>query len=468
MAGLDSLSYEGIEPGTYTLILPSQRKDVFLASQAQEEQRVQRGRSLFFGSAPGEEGPNARQKAGSTTYQLKESNLEAALDVWRGWSDGRAKKALGNTVPHPSERRIAASCHPPRKNTSSRGHLPEHIQKLEQVLTETYGSQTCISSVRELAFTRKDVKAVDIIRDGMLSTVWVFKADPEKTARELTIYKVAHDHGIPTGKPLAFDPEDKRYPYDVAILGGIVEHAGDSYESLFRRLALAPNHLFGTAEHVGRLMAQYHTALTGAADELASYGVGIGSADPAHELSQRLFAVIGHDPELEGLCSDLYALCPDNDVISHGDIHLRNIVTRKNGDSIDLNHFGVIDWESVRYASPYDDLWDFWVHHMRKARDTSTVYDYTFEDFSASYFEEARLLGLQVSMDAMDSRIHEILWNLYEIADPQRVPQDQGKAAFHIGQLVSAAEGLHAYDTHLSERLRDALPRIGERLHNLE
>ena len=60
-----------------------------------------------------------------------------------------------------------------------------------------------------------------------LYQVWVFKADSDKTAKELNICDIVHRNGIPTARPIGdFPKPDEKYPYEIAVLGGIVEHAG--------------------------------------------------------------------------------------------------------------------------------------------------------------------------------------------------------------------------------------------------
>ena len=330
---------------------------------------------------------------------------------------------------------------------------PDEIVTLEQILSESYKDRIEITSINEFSATRKQVKEVHFLKGvgDWLNKVWIFKADPVETARELMIYHLAHKHGIPTGKPIGYNPTpDQTYPFDIAILGGVVEHAGDPYRDLLRNMRLRPIRIFDTAKQIARIIADYHVKLTLVEDEFTKAGVSLETSSPRKELGERFLAGLRiteeNGEELLKACDDLYNLQSGVNVVSHGDIHLGNLVTVKRKHETSINQFGVIDWGSIVKDNPFGDLWDFWIHHRRDTIDaTGNGYSYTFERFAAAYLTRINALrteyrvniDLPSGINPVDSPIQSSLWNLYEMYDPVRTDARdiQKKASFHCLEL---------------------------------
>lgn len=326
---------------------------------------------------------------------------------------------------------------------SASSRLPAEVAVLEQMLSLEYNSPVKITRIKELPPTRKQVKEVYfLINETNLSKVWVFRADPKTTRNELNAYHVIHQQGVLTGKPLGYSPSVPLlpYPYDVAVLGGVVEHAGDPYEQMLENLSLNPHTIFYTARAIARTMAEYQVKLTRAKEEFERYEITLPEADPGKEIQERF--VSGLDREMfDGsttqrninrlitACRKLYSAQNSSKLISHGDCHLGNIVTvmeEKYGGTLSTNRFGIIDWGSLQWDTPFGDIQDFWLHHRRKAQEVCPDYQYDVSALESVFFsslrEAAKVNGsaLKLNYDFNDSLIQSALWNLYEIYDPTR------------------------------------------------
>ncbi len=327
------------------------------------------------------------------------------------------------------------------------------IEKLEHILSLAYNSDVRITKVGTANFSRKEVKEVYFYINGGISKVWVFRANPEETAKELAIYHIVYGQGIPTAKPVGFTPSpgNNSYPYDIAILGGILEHAGDSYDAFLENLQLAPELMFRTAKSIGKLIADYHVKLTKAASMFNEYGITIGRASPRKELRERFLKALDIPEEnaeaLIAACEALYESQSAPLFISHGDLHTRQIVTLNSFDILgaqktSIENFGVIDWGSITLDNAYGDLMDFWIHHKRKAEGICRGYDFGFGEFEQAYLEQFRKSsGDELSTAKIipdNPLIQSSLWNLYEMFDPARKSRHdiEEKAKYHCRALV--------------------------------
>lgn len=332
----------------------------------------------------------------------------------------------------------------------------KEIDVLEGILSLAYNDPVSITRIRELPTTRKEVKEVTFRKGNLYPKVWVFKAEPKETAKELAAYHIIHNRGIPTGKPIGFtpSPEIKEYPFPSAILGGIVEHAGDPYDVLMDDLVLQPKFMQETAVIIARLIADYHCKLTQAKDEFAKYDIDLSKANPRQEIHNSFMAGLGLKEEnVETLvlaCESLAGKQKGSLVASHGDIHTGNIVTVKRQYATIADEFGVIDWGSLTLDNPYGDLRDYWVHHKRKAEQVCGSYDFSFADLVQAYESECRLHSgnfLSAFPDERESLIQSMLKNLKEMYDPVRKDEDDivRKARYHYKALSSDLERLEMF-----------------------
>ena len=336
---------------------------------------------------------------------------------------------------------------------------PDTIIALERLLQESYGKPAQITSIETLPSSRKEVREVRYLLDDgpYLFKAWVIKADPVTTAKELAFYAVASTHGIPTARPVGYTPPEGggKYPYDIAVLGGIVEHAGEPYKQLIGFLRLRPERIFSTAQVIARTIAEYQLTLTAAKKELASLGVALERVSPTHELVTR-FAAGARIPEeriakLARACEALWKRQEGPLVVSHGDIHTGNIVTvTSNGEPhiTRLDTFGIIDWGSACLDTPASDLVDFWVHHTRET-ERMCDYPYTYDDVLPAYekrfAERAEELGIACAPSGRhDARIQQALWHLYEMFDPTRKNEEDAreKTAYHLRHATEALQML--------------------------
>ncbi|MFH1917261.1 MAG: aminoglycoside phosphotransferase family protein, partial [Nanoarchaeota archaeon] len=327
---------------------------------------------------------------------------------------------------------------------------PEGVVDLEKALSEVYVSQVTVINVDVLSQSRKEVKRVTFHVNDRVSKVWVFKAEPEATARELALYHIIHKSGIPTARPIGYTPEKGggQYPFDVAILGGIVSHAGDAYKDLLRDISPVPDLAFSTSIAVAELIASYQVKLSQIADEFAEFGIEIAQASPGKELKERFFPVVGvlEDDSLTAACERLYARLSSDRVISHGDTHLGNVVTVKKDASdvspsgLSTKEFGLIDWETICYDHPYSDVVDFWLHHEREVRQWNPHYNRKNGRLQSAFQmrleEEALSDGQVIRLEEKDWLIMDALWNLYEVFDPTRTELVEQKATYHARKLL--------------------------------
>ena len=350
--------------------------------------------------------------------------------------------------------------------------IPSDVEKLEDILSLAYKSVAKITCINEMPTTRKQVKEVYFLKHGedWLHKVWVFKADPEQTAKELIVYYIANQKGVQTGKPIGFEPSKEKYQFDIAILGGaVVEHAGNPYSQLISNMRLAPNYMHAAALSVAEMLAQTHIKLTSAKEDFEKYGLILKQASPEKEIENRLLAGLKiekkHAEKLIRACEDLYKKQSGDLVVSHGDVHLGNIVTKSKdyGMKISTNSFGLIDWESISLDNPYSDLMDFWTHHLRHAENVCESYDFGFTDLESAYQKQAPGFVSNVN----DSLIQCALWNLYEMYDPVRTEQQdiEEKAVLHYGNLMNIfklenlnrgwAEPIRVIKSELKKLLKD-------------
>lgn len=340
---------------------------------------------------------------------------------------------------------------------------PVEVSILEKLLSSAYDANVSVTRIRTLPTTRKEVKEVFFLLNNGISKVWVFKADPKKTAIELNTYHVVYNQGIPTGKPILHNLNAKKlsYDFDIAILGGIVQHAGDPYTDLIKNMELKPDLVFRTASNIANLIADYHVKLTLAQKEFEKYGIFVPKASPRKEIKERFLAGLNlaesSGEKLICACESLYNKQSGLSVVSHGDIHLGNVVTTLEQDAFtgqmltSVEKFGVIDWESIAFDNPYSDLHDFWLHHVRQAVAVCGGYDYDFSAFEEKYGEaiksKAEAHNLSFDLSRKNSLIESTLWNLYELFDPVRKDKldIRSKAVTHCSNLSAALNDLQNF-----------------------
>lgn len=362
---------------------------------------------------------------------------------------------------------------------------PEHIAALEELLEIEYGTSVEVMSIESLPATRKQVKRIFFhMKDGFYQ-VWLFKANKDTTARELCIYDVAFKNGVPTGKPIGWDAitAKETYPFDTAVLGGgIVEHAGDPYKSLLQKMVFGRQRIFKTAQSIVSMIADYHLQLTAARQQLEDRSVTIENADPRKEIKDRFLSAL-RIPErdaknLMDASVELYGLLLPVLVLSHGDPHTSNIVTRleydpRAGERISDSKFGVIDWGSLTLDTIHGDVTDFWIHHRRLASEvTGNNYPYTIMDVMPAYQERfnerGKQLGitfdLEMGLFEKDIRIQSTLWNVYELVDPVRTdPHDiRAKAVYHLRELANDVRSLRIFS-----ETKDLATTIWDEVSNL-
>ena len=154
-------------------------------------------------------------------------------------------------------------------------------------------------------------------------------------------------------------------------------------------------------------------------------------------------------------CEDLYKSQDQNFVVSHGDIHTGNIITLLQMDqytglkSTSVKNFGLIDWEDICLDTPYGDLTDFSLHHLRKARKTFPKYNYPFEKIEYSYFQKLKNhRNHRPNDDAL--KINSALWNLYEMFDPVRKENIEEKAIIHHNALQEDLKKIKGHPKEVS------------------
>jgi hypothetical protein len=225
---------------------------------------------------------------------------------------------------------------------------------------------------------------------------------------------------------------DEDYPFDIAILGGILKNAGGSYNKLVEDLALEPEYVFKTAAGVAKMLAGFHVNLTQKASQFKEYGIELGLFDFKDEFRKRFLASLQMDENGPAVISfydtigQLAKRLPELSVISHNDIHTGNVVTqcvqRTLGDQTpSYENMGVIDLGDVAWDCPMGDLVDFWVHHLRLAEGCCEDYGYSLGDFIQAYDDEVeRLRGEPYQMSKEAAIIKSVMWNMLEMYDPSR------------------------------------------------
>lgn len=350
-----------------------------------------------------------------------------------------------------------------KEKTASHIGKPDGIIALEKILSANYTKPVEITRIDDMLMTRKQVKRIYFAMEDSIYQVWVFKADPKQTAKELAIYEIAFKKGLPTPRPLFGGKFANDYPYDIAILGGIVEHAGDSYDSLLENLRLTPNFVFRTAESIGDLITRTHKVLTESIKDLEERGIVLERASPRKELRERMLPVLKlEDREVEPLIrlsEELYDLQRGKMVVSHGDLHTGNVVTQIADDDQSLvlgtsiKKFGLIDFGSITLDYEQGDFADFWIHHERKARSIiGESYNYAYNNFR------------RAKEESLNDLVQCTLWHLYEMFDPTRKEKIYEKAAYHIKNFRENMDEIsikipREYEDHLTKRLNAVLAK---------
>ncbi len=342
-----------------------------------------------------------------------------------------------------------------RKNPSK----TKDLFLLENFLAEAYHYPDLkITRVEALPKTKKEVKRVYFVMNDDLYQVWVFKADSDKTAKELNICDIVHRNGIPTARPIGdFPKPDEKYPYEIAVLGGIVEHAGESYDRLLENLILSPDQMYKTAKNVGKLLAGFHVKLTSARKQFEERGIILEKSSPREYLTERMLPCFKTKEKefdrLIDLCEQLYNKQQGDLVVSHNDTHTGNIVTVQtspNGGQLrtSLTDFGIIDHGSIGLDYPQSDLLDFWIHHYRKASNVCKNYPFDFSGVEESYENECAILERQLGTNlqrggSKNVLIQQTLWNIYEMYDPTRkIYESKLKSAYHYNAFLKLKDSL--------------------------
>ncbi len=452
---IEGISFAGIVPGSYSTL---ERPVIASAALTENNDQENYSTELFAFS-------RSRAFSISSTGE-KDDSESASQDKLLSKGQEPLQRYLGSAV-----RRRVSSFLPRASAVSAEHYKPNDVLALETFLRAAYKApDIVITRVEALPMTRKEVRRVFFALRDNLYQVWAFKANPQTTGRELTASTIAFNHGIPTGKPLGFDlsRHAQLYPYDIALLGGILEHAGDSYEQLLGNLALEPGYMFSTAQHVARILANFHVKLSEVQEEFGQHGLVLQRASPRREITSRLLPVLKipeENPIAERFiraCEDLYDEQRGDLVVSHGDINTGNVVTISESglhhqSRTSLYKFGVIDFESIGLDYPQGDLADFWLHHQRKAVAICPNYDYSFDEFVRAYHVALTRLVQHhdfVSTSFYNSKsalIQRTLWNVYELFDPTRKgPAIMKKADFHYRALHDVLPFLKEYG--LSDR----------------
>jgi len=336
---------------------------------------------------------------------------------------------------------------------------PRDVILLEKLLATSYRNPLLkITGIEALPVSRKEVKRVHFTMGSDVYQVWVYKADPKETARELAICQIVNNNGIPTARPIGYNSGDgEEYPYDIAVLGGVVEHAGEPYDQLLESLRLSPNEIFRTAKSIAHLLADFHVKLTNSKRDFENKGISLERANPRKEILERMVAALNleerkYEP-LMSSCEDLYEKQEGSLLVSHGDIHTKNIVTSTTKNpkydqfKTSLINFGIIDYGSVCLDYSAGDVVDFWTHHMRKALEVCIEYNFDIDGVRREYEREFVKVGseLGVNLNHGSSRnfvIQSALWNVYEMFDPLRRNSSDSvtKARFHLDAFLKSQE----------------------------
>jgi hypothetical protein len=342
--------------------------------------------------------------------------------------------------------------------------VSDSVTNLQDLLSQAYQKPILITAINELPQTKKQVKEVYFMHDNLLSKVWVFKTDPEKTWKELVTYHIIYNKGIPTGKPLYFDPKSKEYPFDIAVIGGILEHAGPPYKDTIKNIRFVPDKQIETGMAIARLIAEYQHRITEALVEFETYGITLPERKPSTELSIKWFPALGrpYDARLGAAADRLYSSMQGKQrVFSHGDLHLGNIVTMQHQEDICINEYGFIDWEDMCLDSPTRDITDFFMHFRYALQGNDALQKRANTQIMDQYSAIMQQTGMMIPEN--DFSIQRTLWNLYEMFDSTRKdPVDIEKKAIFYGRHF-----LHDVEHLITQHLEDAIALKKYALENI-
>ncbi len=454
---LKGIRFDGIEPGTYRAEPP---EDPFAKLGVPH---LRRARSVAHDYSPTRGGSSRGSKSFATP------DLLSLTAVTRG-------DAASDVPDADDEKVMAVDERDEPKKTASKAAVtskkPDDILKLEEVLAKAYRSAepVRITQVTELPPTRKEsVREVHFYVNHRVYKIWVFKVDdPKEIVRELNIDWIASEAEIPTARPICYEPipVGQPYTYEIALLGGILEHAGGSYADLIGKLRWEPQLADEAARAVAGLIAEFHIKLANAEEEFQRLNVDIPELDVHHEIETRFLAGIGvpvqdeHGRRLVAAFEELYRKVKSESklaIISHNDLHTGNLVTVEAdsyvGTGTCTNRFGFIDLRDIaRDQTPYNDLWNYWVHHKRIARAVfGEDYEPSFAVAESGYQERFNQLGagLGWSFDASACQEHSAVmaafWNLNKMYDPKRRDGIEEKAQIHCRDLMQNLAELLRY-----------------------
>ncbi len=443
---LKQISYDGLVEGEYGRKLP-----IFLGLFSDDTQNERLRSSRSMGYQLQKEYPVTQEKS------LKSSEFNESLYLEEEFEPKICSLADYSNVDLDKEKEF------------------NEVSILEKLLSYEYGSPNLkITKIEDISHSKKDVKRVYFVKDDDMYQVWILKADPKQTARELNICSLVYEKGIPTAKPIGYNPNpNEDYPYDIAILGGVVEHAGDSYDSLLSNLVLSPDLMFKTALSISRLLGEFHYKLTLSHEEFSERGIELHRASPRREINERFIPSLNIDPnnaeDLIRACENLYYLQDGQMVISHGDIHTGNIVTQQEKGSsvlgISLQNFGLIDYGSLCFDFADSDIEDFWIHHRRSVLKNIKKYDFNEirlrEDYCKVVDELAgEHMGKLNIGSFRNNLIQRTLWNVYEMFDPTRKDVDDinSKMNYHFSQLYNCGHSLH--NKNLGPEFNEVLKQV--------
>jgi thiamine kinase-like enzyme len=462
---MGGVSFDGLEPGSY------ETSALFAASAIPKINALSIRKSLADSEITSRGFGGQRKLSATFNVPVKEDLDQGSL---RSISDESVQKGIGEESLMDIEAEEKRTSMFGRKLDDRREKTPQ-IVKLEKILSQTYNApELSITNIEDLPVTRKQVRRVSFTMKDSVYQIWVFKADSKTIFKELTSYYIAHKNGIPTAKPIGFVPKEgsKSYPYELAILGGVVEHAGEPYNQLISKLSMDGDCIFKTASSIARLIADFHYKLTKSGNEFKKYGIKLDRADPREEIKQRILPALKlKEGDVEGLmdaCGELYEKQRGELVISHGDINTRNIVTISSIDTTmgqprtSLSKFGIIDFGSLMYDYPEGDLSDFWLHHLRDAYWASNgTYHFSYDNFEGAYLERMVELNGKAVSNGKNRIISSALWNLYEMFDPLRKDglDIQQKARFHAQLLRNDLLALAKEGDNIGRELKKVLSR---------
>jgi len=238
---------------------------------------------------------------------------------------------------------------------------------------------------------------------------YVLKRDPlddiepwSNREHEFVAARAAYEAGVPTARPVAFEPAGGRFASAALITEWI---AGTS----------SPRRVLAQADHAEQLLRDIGRA----AGRLASI-------DPASVFGEPMVAS-AHDARVARFAADLENLAPDRPVLAlalrwlqlhvppprpavlaHGDFRIGNIMVDDRGRLA-----GMIDWEFARVGESATDLGFFCIRPWRYGRD---------EKHAGGLGSTAALLEgyaqtAPIALDESDLRIGEITgqlwWGLY-------------------------------------------------------